>query len=506
MTHRLWQSDLMRTVNRSFEQMMSIDMRRSITKPSDNPAGTEQLVRLRSMMAQNEEYQKNTSSASRWLTYSDSALGAATDCIREIHELALTGADSSNDLAGMAENIDGLIEQMVQIGNSELGGRYLFAGNTMGFKPFENTGTSVIYRGDDTQMTTAISAGLSLRYNVPGSAVFESTEASLNTTVDWDPEANMSTRVSDLFDAQGADLGKIRITDGAGLVRVVDLTGGVTLNDIQTRIQAANPGISVTIVGGERLVITDTVNPGESIRIEDVQGGLTASVFGIEGVGEGGTLVSRNLDPAISDATPLTELRGMALPLGSINIAIGDSEEPTTLDLSGAATVGDIRDTINLAFPQLNVDISPVGNRLNITSSGLVGFSITNVDDTDQTARLIGVEGTALPCRPFDALFDFKTAVESEDLEAIRDLLPEIEKIEDRILAMRASVGTRLKLAEDALSTLEARNFSLTETISEVGDADMAEAIMLYQGAEAIYQASLTMASNIYQLTLANYL
>jgi flagellin-like hook-associated protein FlgL len=71
---------------------------------------------------------------------------------------------------------------------------------------------------------------------------------------------------------------------------------------------------------------------------------------------------------------------------------------------------------------------------------------------------------------------------------------------------VRAQVGTRWRLAEDAQATLEARNFTLTESLSEVGDADMVEAMLMYQNAESIYQASLALAANIYQLTLANYL
>ena len=53
---------------------------------------------------------------------------------------------------------------------------------------------------------------------------------------------------------------------------------------------------------------------------------------------------------------------------------------------------------------------------------------------------------------------------------------------------------------------LETRNFNMTAALSEVGDADMTEALLQYQSAESVYQASLLMASNIFQLTLSNYL
>jgi len=60
--------------------------------------------------------------------------------------------------------------------------------------------------------------------------------------------------------------------------------------------------------------------------------------------------------------------------------------------------------------------------------------------------------------------------------------------------------------AADKSKSRESRNLSITTSVSEVGDADMAEAIMNYQSAEALYQASLVMASNIFQMSLVNYL
>jgi len=61
-------------------------------------------------------------------------------------------------------------------------------------------------------------------------------------------------------------------------------------------------------------------------------------------------------------------------------------------------------------------------------------------------------------------------------------------------------------MAEGAKTTLEIKNLNLTDTLSQLGDADLSETLMLYQNAEASYQASLMLASNIYQLTLANFL
>jgi flagellin-like hook-associated protein FlgL len=274
---------------------------------------------------------------------------------------------------------------------------------------------------------------------------------------------------------------------------------------VRDRIQAALPNVTVSLVDGERLQITDTAHPGEVLRIGDVQGGTMAQALGLAGTGAGGALLSRDLDPALTDATPLTDLRNVALPLGSIDVRIGDAPEPTTLDLSGAVTVGDLRTALNGTFPELDVSIAEAGNRLQIRSLGLVSFEISSIDG-DDTAVNLGLEGGAVPNRPFGVLLDIRDAVLDEDRSRVASLLAELEAVEERFLSARASVGTRLNLAEDAASSLDARSYALTESLSEIGDADMAEALLLYESAEAIYQASLALASNIYELSLANYL
>ncbi len=504
-TQKMWQTSLMRSINISYDRMANIDMRRRVTKPSDDPSAAEQMIRIRSMIARNEQYQSNVASASRWLTYSETALAAAGEDIRQIKTLALTAADDANPLEGMEESLDSLFDDMLRLANSEHGGRFLFGGTRGRQAPFVESGNQVIYRGDEQELSTAISSGLSLRYNIPGNKVFGSVEAGFQGTQDWDPEATWSTSIDRLMDGTGPDMGRIKITDGAGDFAVVDLRGATSLADIRDRIEAALPSLEVSIVDGERLQVMDTANPGSTLTIADIQGGLTAATLGIAGTGSGGSLLSHDLDPMLTDDTLLTDLRGMALPLGSIGVRVDGATELTEVDLSGAATVGDIRDLLHAAVPELNVSIAPTGNRLQIESVGLTSIEIADFNG-DLTAGLVGLSGSDVPIRPFGVIYDFREAVANEDRERIRELLPEIEKLEEHFLTARAAVGNRLNLAEDALMTLDTRNFNLTSTLSDIGDADMAEALIHYQGAESVYQASLLMASNIFQLSLSNFL
>ena len=504
-TQKMRHESLVRSINLTYDRMANIDLRRRVTKASDDPSAAEQMIRVRTMLARNGQYQANVASASRWLTYSESALSSVSENMREIKDLALTAADDSNILDGMEETLTSLIDDQLRLANMEHGGHYLFAGSNGRLLPFVNEGNNVIYRGDDHELSTAISSGLSLRYNIPGGEIFGNQEASFLGTRDWDPTASWTTPLADLFDGTGVEMGRIRVTDGAGEFAVVDLRGSTSLADVRDRIESAMPSLSVNILDGDRLQITDTVNPGMNIHIEDVQGDLSAAALGTAGNGNGGSLLSRDLDPTMTDATPLTDLRGLNLPLGSIGISVDGADPPVAVDLSGALTVGDIRATLQTAVPELGVTVASTGNRLHFNSVGLVSITIVDLDG-DTTASLNGLVGDSVPLRPFGALFDLREAVANGDRDRIRELLPEIEKLEDHLISARGAVGNRLSLAEDVLTTLETRNFNLTATLSDLGDADMTEAIIQYQSAESVYQASLLMASNIFELSLSNFL
>lgn len=503
-TQKMRQDSMLANINRAYDRMASIDMQRRITKPSDDPSGAEQLVRLRSLLARNEQYQANVASASRWLTYSEAALSGAADNVREVRELALTAADDANSLEGLSESLDAILEDMLSQANAEHGGRYLFGGSQGTQTPFVRNGDLVTYHGDHSELSTAISSGLSLRYNLPGSEAFGEQPARFSGTRDWDRVSDWNTGLSELFDGTGVKPGRLRITDGAGESAVVDLRGAATLGELRDRIEAALPSLQLSIVDGERLEIRDTVNAGGQVRLADVQGGETAARLGFGAPGPGGALLSRDLDPHLSAATPLSDLRGVTLPLGQVGVSLAGATPPIAVDLATAVTVGDLMAAFN-AVPGLTVSLAATGNRVEVSGTGGQSVALSDLEG-DATASALGLVGSAVPIRPFGTLIDLQAAVEAGDRNRVRELLPEIEALEDHFTSLRATVGNRLSLSEDALATLETRNYTMTSALSEIGDADMTEALMQYQSAEAVYQASLVMAANIFQLTLTDYL
>lgn len=138
-----------------FEQISS---NKKIHKPSDDPVATSQLLKLKDQTQRLEEYEKQISSAQVWTNVSSAALDNTNSTWKRVNEIAISAADgtkSSADRAGMAEELEQLLNHLVQTANTTHGGRYVFGGSKTDSPPFvaENnaeTGriSGVFYQGD----------------------------------------------------------------------------------------------------------------------------------------------------------------------------------------------------------------------------------------------------------------------------------------------------------------------------------------------------------------------
>ncbi|MDO7906563.1 flagellar hook-associated protein FlgL [Paenibacillus sp. JX-17] len=143
-TNNMLSSQLMLNLNRNAERMNTTQEQlatgRKINRPSDDPVGITYSLRYRSELSSNEQYQKNVDSAVSWLDYSDTVLGQANDVMQRLRELTVQASTDTNPqsaLDSINKEIGQLREQMVDIGNSQLNGKYIFNGQTYDIKPYD---------------------------------------------------------------------------------------------------------------------------------------------------------------------------------------------------------------------------------------------------------------------------------------------------------------------------------------------------------------------------------
>ncbi|WP_405104793.1 flagellar hook-associated protein FlgL [Paenibacillus sp. FSL K6-1217] len=193
-TSNMMSSQLLLNLNRNARTMNDTQLQlasgRKINKPSDDPVGITYSLRYRAELSSNEQYTKNVDSALSWLDYNDTVLGQAGDVIQRLRDLtvqASTGSNPQSALDSINEEVMQLKEQLVDIANSKLNGKYIFNGEQYTTKPYDfpkgadgtyDTSQEVIT--DAGQIQYIVGEGVQMPINLTGNAVFGATGESDN--------------------------------------------------------------------------------------------------------------------------------------------------------------------------------------------------------------------------------------------------------------------------------------------------------------------------------------
>ena len=147
----------------------------NINKPSDDPVGLTRLLDLSTTMAADDRYANNIDDAVTETNTSDTVLGNMTNLIQRAQELTTQAANFTNNQDGrnaIALEVDQIINQMVQLGNADIGGKYIFGGFKTDTPPFTRTGDDITYNGTPTaeswQRNTEVAQGIQVPVNING--------------------------------------------------------------------------------------------------------------------------------------------------------------------------------------------------------------------------------------------------------------------------------------------------------------------------------------------------
>lgn len=154
---------------------------KKLTTFSDDPAGASQSLALRSALADNAQYQRDAGQATSFLKATDGALSDASAILQSARQIAVQGANSDqspDSLAALSSQVDGLTQQLTQVANSDLHGKYLFGGTNTTTPPYD---ASQNYTGNGGAVTATIGPNYAVQLNTPGSAAFGPAFAALKT-------------------------------------------------------------------------------------------------------------------------------------------------------------------------------------------------------------------------------------------------------------------------------------------------------------------------------------
>lgn len=122
---------------------------KAISKPSDDPVRAVRSLQFRTSLDMNALYTQNANDAISWMQTSDSAMVNMASVFTRIKELVVEAIapNPSAAFSAVAEEVDSLINELVNLGNTQFGNRYIFGGQNDQTPPFQRSGDTVTYSG-----------------------------------------------------------------------------------------------------------------------------------------------------------------------------------------------------------------------------------------------------------------------------------------------------------------------------------------------------------------------
>lgn len=148
-----------------------------IIRPSDDPSGSTQILRLTQSIKVNTQYQRNLDMGSNRLSLEETTLDSVQNSIIRIRELALQANNSTlshTDRLAISQEVKQRLDELLALANTrDSNDEYLFSGFQANTQPFVlNANGSYSYQGDQGQRFLQISSGRQIADSDSGSDIF----------------------------------------------------------------------------------------------------------------------------------------------------------------------------------------------------------------------------------------------------------------------------------------------------------------------------------------------
>ena len=143
-----------------------------ISKPSDDPVGIENALRIKSSITMVNQWQNNVTEALSYMNTTDSVLGDLTSLLQRTRELAIQGSNgtnSTNERNTIAEEVKQIINQVKTLANTKVGNKYIFAGTNTDTEPMPASGAWV---GNQKPIAFDVGNNIQLDVMVNGADLF----------------------------------------------------------------------------------------------------------------------------------------------------------------------------------------------------------------------------------------------------------------------------------------------------------------------------------------------
>ncbi|MFT9598155.1 flagellar hook-associated protein FlgL [Mesobacillus sp.] len=182
-TQSMLSSNSLRNLSESYRRMGQYQDQlatgKKITKPSDDPVVAMKGMFYRSNLTEVEQYKRNLSELYLWMENSEAGIEQANNGLQRVRELVIQGKNGSlspTDREAIAREVEQIKDDLVQVANTQVSGRYIFHGTDTDHPPVATANPPKVAANladpDINSYKVEISRGVSLRANVDPNGVF----------------------------------------------------------------------------------------------------------------------------------------------------------------------------------------------------------------------------------------------------------------------------------------------------------------------------------------------
>jgi len=268
---------------------------KKILVPSDDPVVAARALKLRTDVAEVEQYKRNVQDATSWLELTEDALASIGDILQRARELAVDAANGGvktpDDLKKIKEEIQQLKGQIVHIGNSTYSGRYIFSGYKTDKKLLNEDGTFAIDVDTDREIINfEIGIGDDINVNVLGGDLFnnggDATAGTAGKLIedfnkyiaaldagDYDAVSSIINDIDDDLETVlriraevGARVNRLKLTDNRldadnlNFTKLMSLNEDVDLAEIAIKIKSEENVYRASLAVGARIITPSLVD------------------------------------------------------------------------------------------------------------------------------------------------------------------------------------------------------------------------------------------------------
>lgn len=185
-TQSMLQNNMLRNLFQSQSQMdkylTQITTGKKIRRPSEDPVIAMKGMDYRTQVTEVEQYHRNASEIWNWMDHSDDVLDKATKAMQRMEYLAVQAANdtySEDERNSIKQEVMQLQEQLVDLANTQVNGKYIFNGTNTDKPPIvpvdENDlskGYEVAFGSPVNDVKIEVSKGIEFAANVNPEKVF----------------------------------------------------------------------------------------------------------------------------------------------------------------------------------------------------------------------------------------------------------------------------------------------------------------------------------------------